>query len=134
MLSDYIPVYFPGHNKWSIPTNEVEKYEDYIPEPQELGLYEGAVIKGIPLIHFGTWGAFGVNITEVIRSLAKDPEGYARKSYKDKGTAADVAKFFKALVEKYPGLVEVEGYRDDDLSVPADCIVSRPKPRRRMHP
>lgn len=56
MLSDYIPVYFPSTNEWSIPSRELEKYHDYDTEPQEIELYEGAVIKGIPLVHFGTWG------------------------------------------------------------------------------
>ena len=78
MLLDYIPVYYPETNQWSIPNREIEKYEDYIASPQEMTLFEGAVIRGIPLIHFGTWGALGVNITEVVRGLAKDPVGFAK--------------------------------------------------------
>lgn len=39
MLSDYIPVYFPATNEWSIPARELEKYHDYDTEPQEIELY-----------------------------------------------------------------------------------------------
>ena len=135
MLLDYIPVYYPETNQWSIPNREIEKYEDYIASPQEMTLFEGAVIRGTPLIHFGTWGALGVNITEVVRGLAKDPVGFAKKSYKHKKTAADVAAFFKTLVGKYPNLVEVTEYRESresgDLCVPAGCVVSRPKGKRK---
>lgn len=128
MLGDYIPVYYPGLNAWSFPSWEVVKYEDYVPEPRELELYNGSVVRGIPLLHFGTWGVMGVDVTKLIQKLAKNPklaEGY----YKSRKTAADVAKFFSELRKRYPKIVSVRRFgggcskRAKALRVPAACIV-----------
>lgn len=130
MLSDYIPVYWPKTNTWSIPNYELEKYEDYVPEPQDITLYKGHVVRGIPLLHFGTWGIVGVDVTETIRAFAKSPETTSAESFSDKKVAADTAAFFSALASRYPEILRVECFKSGrtraskDLRVPEDCIVS----------
>lgn len=137
MLSDYIPVYWPKTNSWSIPTCELEKYEDYVPEPQDIALYEGHVVRGIPLLHFGTWGIMGVDVTTTIQGFAKSPKETSAKAYKSKKVAADTAAFFSALAKRYPKILRVRHFRGGRtkasrrLRVPADCIVTyvpEPKP------
>lgn len=128
MLSDYIPVYWPKTNTWSIPNLELEKYEDYVPEPQDITLYKGHVVRGIPLLHFGTWGIMGVDVTALIRGFAGDPKGH-EKYYDDKKAGADAAAFFSALAERYPEILRVESFEgggtpaSKHLRVPEDCIV-----------
>jgi len=136
MLSDYIPVYWPKSNSWSIPNFELEKYEDYVPKPQDLTLYKGHVVRGIPLLHFGTWGIMGVNVTKLIQGFAGDPKGH-EKLYDDKKAGADAAAFFSALAKRYPKILRVRHFKGGRtkasrrLRVPADCIVTyvpEPKP------
>lgn len=133
MLSDYIPVYWPETNRWSVPTYEIEKYIDYCPTPQKMTLHRGHVVEGIPLLHFGTWGIFGVNVTGTIRKIAKNPKTTA-KMYKSKEVAADVAAFFTELRRRYPKIVSVEHFgwgrrpESSELNVPVKCIVSYVKP------
>lgn len=142
MLLDYIPVYYPETNQWSIPGREIETYHDYDPEPQEMTLYKGAVIRGIPLVHFGTWGIFGVNVTECLRDFATNPDETAKRSYKSKKTAAEVSAFFRELVNRYPEIVHVQAFPvlGDDcegLHVPECCVVKPVPPekkRRRAKP
>ena len=128
MLSDYIPVYWPKTNSWSIPNLELEKYEDYVPEPQAIVLFKGHVVRGIPLLHFGTWGIMGVNVTKLIRGFAGDPEGHG-KLYDSKKAGADAAAFFSALAKRYPKILHVRHFKGGRtpasrrLCVPADCIV-----------
>lgn len=130
MLSDYIPVYWPKSNSWSIPICELEKYEDYVPKPQDIALHEGHVVRGIPLLHFGTWGTMGVDVTKLIQEFAKSPKETGAKAYRSKKVAADVAAFFSALAERYPKLLYVRRFRGGRtrasrrLRVPADCIVA----------
>lgn len=139
MLSDYIPVYYPSSNSWSIPAYELMKYEDYVTTPQTIKLWGGHRIKGIPLLHFGTWGLFGVDVTKTIRAFAKDPEKKCAKSYKSKKVAADTAKFFVELKLKYPDIINVKPFdwpkaqdAPQRLRVPADCIVKEAvKPGKR---
>lgn len=130
MLSDYIPVYYPALNAWSIPNYELENYQDYVAKPQKLSLSYGHVVKGIPLFHLGTWGAFGVDITETIRKIAKNPNRVA-KMYRSKKVAADVAAFFKLLRKRYPRIVSAKPFNRRRstaagklLNVPARYIVS----------
>lgn len=129
MLSDYIPVYWPKTNTWSIPICELEKYEDYIPKPQNITLYNGHVMRGIPLLHFGTWGIMGVDVTKTIQAFTKSPKKTSAKSYKSKKVAADVAVFFSALAKRYPRILHVRRFKggrtqaSKHLRVPASCIV-----------
>lgn len=135
MLGDYIPVYYPGLNAWSFPSWEVVGYRDYVPEPQELELHNGSVVRGIPLLHFGTWGAVGVDVTEMVRKFAKSPRKQAGKCYKDEKVAADVAKFFSELRKRYPKIVSARRFRggcserSKTLRVPAACIVKYVPPK-----
>lgn len=139
MLSDYIPVYYPSSNSWSFPVYELVKYEDYVSAPQTIELWGGHKIEGIPLLHFGTWGLLGVDVTKTIRTFAKDPERKCAKSYESKKIAADTARFFAELKLKYPDIVNVKRFdrskaqdASQRLGVPADCIVKEaPKPRKR---
>lgn len=127
MLSDYIPVYWPETNSWSFPSYELEKYKDYVPEPQDIVLYKGSVVKGIPLLHFGTWGAMGVNITKTIQDLAKDPGKKAQACFRSKKVATKTAAFFTELKKRYPDIVDVKPFdaetNDSELNVPKDCVV-----------
>lgn len=129
MLSDYIPVYWPGTNTWSIPHYELKKYKDYVAKPQAIVLFEGHVVKGVPLLHFGTWGAFGADITGTIQAIAQDPDGACEKLYRSKKVAADTAEFFRKLAKRYPGLVSVRRFAGGrtrgsmKLNVPARCVV-----------
>lgn len=131
MLSDYIPVYWPKSNSWSIPTCELEKYEDYVAEPQDITLYKGHVVRGIPLLHFGTWGIMmGVDVTKTIQEFAKSPKEFSAKSYRSKKVAADTAAFFSALAKRYPRILRVRRFRGGRtqasrrLRVPAGCVVT----------
>lgn len=129
MLSDYIPVYWPKTNTWSIPNFELEKYEDYIPKPQNITLYKGHVVKGIPLLHFGTWGLINFDVTKTIHMFARSPKEIIAKAYRSKKVAADVAAFFSALVKRYPKIRHVRRFKggrtraSKHLRVPADCII-----------
>ena len=128
-MGDYIPVYYPELNAWSFPSWELVKYRDYVPRPQKLGLYNGSVVRGIPLLHFGTWGVMGVDVTKTIRKFAENPKKRAGKGYKNKRVAAAVAKFFSELRKRYPKIVSVKPFkggcseRSKALRVPAACIV-----------
>lgn len=129
MLSDYIPVYWPKTNTWSIPNYELRKFRDNVPKPQDIKLYKGHVVRGIPLLHFGTWGIMGVNVTKLVQGFAKDPEGHG-KLYDDKDAGAAAAAFFSALAKRYPRILHARQFRggrtraSKDLHVPADCIVT----------
>lgn len=126
MLSDYIPVYWPDTNQWSFPSAELEKYEDYVPEPQDIVLFRGHVVRGIPLVHFGTWGAVGVDVTGLLRKLVKEPSATCAACYRSKKTGAEVSAFFVELRKRYPKIEDVDAMpRDNDLNVPPGCIVAR---------
>ena len=122
MLSDYIPVYIPTEDVFSIPTWEITEYTDYIPEPQTMTLHNGAKIRGIPLVHFGTWGLMGVkNLGELLRKLAKYPKRTCKRCYRSQRVRDRVAQFFTELKKKYPGIrdmTRLEPAADDDLRVP----------------
>lgn len=130
MLSDYIPVYWPKTNTWSIPNLELEKYEDYAPEPQDIVLHKGHVVRGIPLLHFGTWGIMAADVGKTIQMLVEAPEETAAKAYRSKKVAADTAAFFSALAKRYPKIRRVRRFTGGRtmaskyLRVPADCIVT----------
>lgn len=86
-------------------------------------------------MHFGTWGAFGVNITELLREFAANPREACPKKYKSRKVAEDVAAFFEALVGKYPAIKEIKAFSRnredcDPLCVPGEAVVRR-KPRRK---
>ena len=128
MLSDYIPVYWPCVNAWSIPNYELMGFRDFVPEPQDITLWEDHVVRGIPLLHFGTWGIMGVNVTEMIRGFVKDPESIA-KDAPDRKYATKTAAFFKELKRRYPKIVSVRMFKGGTrraskcLDVPMQCIV-----------
>jgi len=129
MLSDYIPVYWPESNTWSIPSCEIEKYEDYVAKPQDLVLYEGHVVRGIPLLHFGTWGLFCVNVTKTVRKIVRSPNRACAKAFRSKKVAAKTAAFFAELKRNYPEIASVKPFRGGRkpeskyLDVPASAIV-----------
>jgi len=124
MLIDYIPVYFPETNQWSIPGCQIEKCRDYDPEPQDMPLHGGAVIRGIPLFHLGTWGIFGVSVAECLRDLAADPDEAAKRLYRSVRTAAKVSAFFRKLVDRYPDIAQASAFPGHEgLRVPECCIV-----------
>ena len=140
MLSDYIPVYWPESNTWSIPTIELKEYEDYVAKPQNLVLFhEGNVVRGIPLLHFGTWGIVGVDVTATIRHIAKSPKEACAKAFRSGKVAAETAAFFEALKNRYPKIVSVREFRKPRsrkakyLGVPARCVVKfAPRKRPRL--
>lgn len=129
MLSDYIPVYFPESNEYSIPAWEITEYKDYIPEPQIMTLHNGVKIRGIPLVHFGTWGLVGLSwagLGELLRKLAKYPKRTCKGCYRSRKTQDRVAQFFTELKKKYPGIRDMTRFEPaagDDLHVPKACIV-----------
>ena len=126
MMSDYIPVYFPGENVFSIPTWEITEYKDYVPEPQVMTLYNGVKIRGIPLVHFGTWGLVGVNLGELLRKFARYPKRTCKRCYRGHKIRARVAQFFAELKKKYPEIRDMTRFEPaagDDLRVPAACVV-----------
>lgn len=135
MLSDYIVVYFPESNTWSIPEHELEDYQDYVAEPQVITLYGGYKIKGIPLVHFGTWGLFGVTkdrLATLIRDLMENPERTCPERWKSKKVAAKTAAFFTELKRRYPRITEAKQFDPEGLSsepgVPAECFLERTRP------
>ena len=132
MLSDYIPVYYPDFNSFSFPRWEIKEYKDYVPEPQVMTLLNGTKIRGIPLVHFGTWGLTGVrDLVKLLRSLARYPRRTCNRCYRSRKAADKVSKFFTELKKKYPAIKDLTRFKpaegdDGDLQVPKECIVSMP--------
>lgn len=130
MLSDYIPVYWPGTNTWSFPSCELEKYEDYVAEPQDIVLFQGHVVRGIPLVHFGTWGAMFADVGATLKAIVDDPDGACAQMYSSKKVAAETAEFFKELKRRYPEIASMAPFdvrrrrgASKALKVPAQCVV-----------
>lgn len=127
MLSDFIPIYWPKSNTWSIPACEVEEYEDRVAKPQNLVLYEGHVVKGIPLMHLSVWGYFNVDVTSTVRNIAKNPKRACARMFPE--DAAEMAAFYGELKRRYPKIVSVRQFRKGRtpasryLDVPMAAIV-----------
>lgn len=132
MLSDYIAVYIPKGNCFTVPHYELGDIKEFQPEPQVITLRNGVQFEGIPLMHFGTWGLLQlamakIKLGEYLKGFVEDPESI-RECYRGPKIGEKAVKFFTELKKKYPEMVKMEEYKEDSdkgTGVPDYALVKK---------